>query len=43
VPYELVFGDLEGATYSSVRAGLVKFRRRIEQLRIPWKARTFRA
>jgi lambda family phage portal protein len=32
VPYELVSGDLEGVTYSSIRAGLVEFRRRIEQL-----------
>jgi lambda family phage portal protein len=32
LPYELVSGDLEGVTYSSIRAGLVEFRRRIEQL-----------
>lgn len=32
IPYELVSGDLEGVTYSSIRAGLVEFRRRIEQL-----------
>jgi lambda family phage portal protein len=32
VPYELVSGDLEGVTYSSIRAGLLEFRRRIEQL-----------
>lgn len=32
VPYELVSGDLEGVTYSSIRAGLVEFRRRVEQL-----------
>lgn len=32
VPYEAVSGDLEGVTYSSIRAGLVEFRRRIEQL-----------
>jgi lambda family phage portal protein len=32
VPYELVSGDLEGVTYSSIRAGLVEFRRRLEQL-----------
>ncbi|MEO5375477.1 MAG: phage portal protein [Alphaproteobacteria bacterium] len=32
VPYENVSGDLEGVTYSSIRAGLVEFRRRIEQL-----------
>lgn len=32
VPYELVSGDLEGVTYSSIRAGLVEFRRRIEAL-----------
>lgn len=32
IPYELVSGDLEGVTYSSIRAGLVEFRRRMEQL-----------
>lgn len=32
VPYEMVSGDLEGVTYSSIRAGLVEFRRRVEQL-----------
>lgn len=32
IPYELVSGDLEGVTYSSIRAGLVEFRRRIEQI-----------
>ncbi len=32
LPYELVSGDLEDVTYSSIRAGLVEFRRRIEQL-----------
>lgn len=32
VPYEAMSGDLEGVTYSSIRAGLVEFRRRIEQL-----------
>jgi lambda family phage portal protein len=32
LPYELISGDLEGVTYSSIRAGLVEFRRRIEQL-----------
>lgn len=32
LPYELVSGDLEGVTYSSIRAGLVEFRRRMEQL-----------
>ncbi len=32
MPYELVSGDLEGVTYSSIRAGLVEFRRRVEQL-----------
>lgn len=32
LPYELLSGDLEGVTYSSIRAGLVEFRRRIEQL-----------
>lgn len=28
----MISGDLEGVTYSSIRAGLVEFRRRIEQL-----------
>jgi lambda family phage portal protein len=32
VPYELVSGDLEGVSYSSIRAGLLEFRRRVEQL-----------
>ena len=32
LPYELVSGDLEGLTYSSIRAGLIEFRRRVEQL-----------
>ena len=32
LPYELVSGDLEGVTYSSIRAGLIEFRRRIDQL-----------
>ncbi|GAA0599181.1 phage portal protein [Caenispirillum bisanense] len=32
VPYEAVSGDLEGVNYSSIRAGLVEFRRRVEQL-----------
>ena len=32
LPNELVSGDLEGVTYSSIRAGLVEFRRRVEQL-----------
>jgi lambda family phage portal protein len=32
IPYELVSGDLEGVTYSSIRAGLIEFRRRVEQL-----------
>jgi capsid protein len=32
LPYEIVSGDLEGVTYSSIRAGLVEFRRRMEQL-----------
>jgi hypothetical protein len=30
VPYEHVSGDYEGVTYSSVRAALVEFRRRVE-------------
>lgn len=32
LPYELVSGDLEGVTYSSIRAGLIEFRRRVEQI-----------
>ncbi len=32
LPYELLSGDLEGVTYSSIRAGLIEFRRRVEQL-----------
>lgn len=32
LPYELVSGDLEGVTYSSIRAGLVEFRRKVEQI-----------
>lgn len=32
VPYECVSGDLAGVTYSSIRAGLVEYRRRLEQL-----------
>uniref|UniRef100_UPI0040483531 phage portal protein n=1 Tax=Yoonia sp. TaxID=2212373 RepID=UPI0040483531 len=32
LPYELVSGDLEGVTYSSICAGLIEFRRRVEQL-----------
>lgn len=32
VPYEMVSGDLEGVTYSSIRAGLIEFRRRVDQL-----------
>lgn len=31
LPYELVSGDLEGVTYSSIRAGLIEFRCRVEQ------------
>lgn len=38
VPYENVSGDLEGVTYSSIRAGLVEFRRRIEQTGEPFAA-----
>ena len=30
--YEQITGDLEGVNYSSIRAGLIEFRRRIEQL-----------
>lgn len=32
VPEYLVSGDLSGANYSSLRAGLIEFRRRLEQL-----------
>lgn len=32
VTYEQISGDLEGVNYSSIRAGLVEVRRRIEQL-----------
>lgn len=32
ITYEQLTGDLEGVNYSSIRAGLVEFRRRIEQL-----------
>lgn len=39
VPYELVTGDLSGVNYSSIRAGLVEFRRQVEawqwQMMIP--------
>lgn len=30
--YELVSGDLDGATYSSIRTRLIEFHRRVEQL-----------
>lgn len=30
VPYELLTGDLSGVNYSSIRAGLVEFRKRLE-------------
>ncbi|MFG1287918.1 phage portal protein [Xanthobacter versatilis] len=32
VPYETLTGDLSGTNYSSIRAGLVAFRRRVEAL-----------
>lgn len=32
--YEQLTGDLEGLNYSSIRAGLLEFRRRIEQLQL---------
>ncbi len=32
VPYETLTGDLSGTNYSSIRAGLVEFRRRVEAL-----------
>jgi lambda family phage portal protein len=32
VTYEQLTGDLKGVTYSSIRAGLLEFRRRVEQL-----------
>jgi lambda family phage portal protein len=32
VPYEILSGDLEAVNYSSIRAGLVEFRRRCEAL-----------
>ncbi|MBF0339674.1 MAG: phage portal protein [Magnetococcales bacterium] len=31
IPYEQLSGDLTGVSYSSIRAGLVEFRRRMEQ------------
>lgn len=30
IPYELLTGDLSGANYSSIRSGLVEFRKRLE-------------
>jgi len=30
IPYEVLTGDLEGVNYSSIRAGLVEFRKRLE-------------
>lgn len=38
VPYELLTGDLSQVNYSSIRAGLLEFRRRIERLR--WQTLT---
>lgn len=32
VPYETLTGDLSGVNYSSIRAGLVQFRRRVEAI-----------
>jgi len=32
VPYETLTGDLSGTNYSSIRAGLVEFRRRVEAI-----------
>lgn len=32
VTYEQLTGDLSGVTYSSIRAGLIEFRRRVEQI-----------
>lgn len=32
IPYETLTGDLSGVNYSSIRAGLVEFRRRVEVL-----------
>lgn len=32
LPYETLTGDLSGVNYSSIRAGLVEFRRRVEAL-----------
>ena len=32
VPYEALTGDLSGTNYSSIRAGLVEFRRRVEAI-----------
>lgn len=34
ITYEQLTGDLEGVNYSSIRAGLIEFRRRIEQLQL---------
>lgn len=32
IPYEMLTGDLSSVNYSSIRAGLVEFRRRVEQV-----------
>lgn len=32
IPYEMLTGDLSAVNYSSIRAGLVEFRRRVEQV-----------
>ncbi|MFQ3623609.1 MAG: phage portal protein, partial [Acetobacteraceae bacterium] len=41
VPYEHVSGDYEGVTYSSVRAALVEYRRRIESYQFHYMVRQF--
>lgn len=41
VPYEHVSGDYEGVTYSSVRAALVEFRRRVEAWQFHLMVRQF--
>jgi len=41
VTYEQLTGDLEGVNYSSIRAGLLEFRRRIEQFQFQTFAHQF--
>lgn len=40
IPYEVLTGDLSGVNYSSIRAGLVEFRKRLEHwqhnVMVPW-------